>query len=427
MEQRSVLILAYYFPPMGLSGVQRVSKFVKYLPEVGWIPHVITTGPTAYYAHDPTLLEELDGRGIAIHRTSGTDPNSLLQSKGTVKMPREFIRKALRAVSDTFFIPDNKRGWAKQALSHARELVKQQNFDAIFVSGPPFSSMIAAAKLSSETGIPLVVDYRDLWYGNQFHVYPTPWHAHRHKKLEHYVLTRASRITVTNRRMKERLIATYSHLNFDDVVILPHGFDPEDLPQSIPSRRADSAFRLTYSGMFYDVVTPIPFFKAVRKVIATRKDVPIELHFAGLLRDEYRKAAKRLGLSEIVVDHGYCLHRDSVRLLAESDALWMMVGNTRNADTISSAKLYEYMGTGKPLLVSVPHGALRTDAQRYGAAWITEPDDVDAIAQCINEMIDRWKQGTLPKPNQSVVDTFDRKLLTADLARILATAMRIPA
>ncbi|MBC8124895.1 MAG: glycosyltransferase, partial [Candidatus Kapabacteria bacterium] len=305
MEPQSVLVFAYYFPPMGLSGVQRISKFVKYLPENGWRPHVITTGPIAYYAHDTSLLDDLDGRDIVIHRTSGSDPNSLLKGKGTVKMPREWMRKIMRAVSDTLFIPDNKRGWAKQALALARKLVQEQHFDAIFVSGPPFSAMMAAAKLSEETGIPLVVDYRDLWYGNQFHFYPTPWHAHRHQALEHDVLIHASRVTVTNRRLKERLIATYNHLNFEDVVIIPHGFDPADIPPTQPVPRHDGAFRLTYTGIFYDVVTPIPFFKAVRKVLAERKDISLELHFAGLLRDEYMKAAKKLELAEIIHDHGY--------------------------------------------------------------------------------------------------------------------------
>ncbi|MCX6139594.1 MAG: hypothetical protein NTX15_01985 [Candidatus Kapabacteria bacterium] len=103
----------------------------------------------------------------------------------------------------------------------------------------------------------------------------------------------------------------------------------------------------------------------------------------------------------------------------------MMVGNTRNADTISSAKLYEYMGTKKPLLVSVPSGALRMDAERYGASWITEPDDVEAIATCINEMYDAWKKGALPRPDQSVVDGFDRRALTSQLARQLALSTRV--
>ena len=41
-----VLVVAYYFPPMGLSGVQRTAKFVKYLPKYGWKPTVLTVGKT---------------------------------------------------------------------------------------------------------------------------------------------------------------------------------------------------------------------------------------------------------------------------------------------------------------------------------------------------------------------------------------------
>ncbi|HCA81767.1 MAG TPA: glycosyl transferase, partial [Bacteroidetes bacterium] len=39
---KKVLIVSYYFPPSGGPGVQRVLKFVKYLPEFGWQPHVLT-------------------------------------------------------------------------------------------------------------------------------------------------------------------------------------------------------------------------------------------------------------------------------------------------------------------------------------------------------------------------------------------------
>ncbi len=426
--QHSVLVIAYYFPPMGSSGVQRVAKFVKYLPEYGWQPHVLTTGPTAYYAHDPSLLDELEQTGVRITRTDGVDPASLLKDRGTIAMPAEWLRKTLSRISNTLLIPDNKRGWAQRALTVARELVSTTHFDAILVSGPPFSTMMAGAQLSAETGIPLVLDYRDLWYGNQFHTYPTLWHAHKHQRLEHATLARAARVVVTNRRIKERLLSTYKHLDFNDVAIIPQGFDPADLQSrptvaDLPPRR--TAFRLTYAGIFYDVVTPVPFFKAIRALRKERPDMDLELHFAGLLRDEYRKKARRMGLSDLIVDHGYLPHRDTVQLLQESDALWMMVGRTRNADTISSGKLYEYFGTRKPLLVSVPEGALQSDAEKYGAAWITAPDDVQAIASAISEMYDRWKARTLPKPDEEFVQRFDRSLLTGDLARVLAGAVRL--
>ena len=54
-----VLFIAYYFPPLGMGGVQRSLKFAKYLPDFGWQPVVFTTGEMAYYAHDEKLLNEI--------------------------------------------------------------------------------------------------------------------------------------------------------------------------------------------------------------------------------------------------------------------------------------------------------------------------------------------------------------------------------
>jgi glycosyltransferase involved in cell wall biosynthesis len=417
---------------MGLSGVQRIAKFVKYLPDHGWQPTVIATGPTAYYAHDQTLLDELTEREVEIIRTVGKDPNSMMKDLGTVKMPRERFRRLASAVSNTFFIPDNKRGWSKQAIKTAREVIATQHIDMLFVSGPPFSAMMAGAQLSAETGIPLVLDYRDLWLGNQFHRYPTPWHRKKHKKLEHQTLAHAAKVTVTNRKIKERLINTYPHLEFGDVIILPHGFDQEDLQAAqqidlpfLPNPSDGSTFKITYSGIFYDRITPVPFLKAIKRLRKKRPDMRLELHFAGLLRDEYRKKIHRWKLDGMVVDHGYLPHRETVALLQRSDALWMMVGNLRNAETVSSAKLYEYFGTEKPILACLPDGALRKDAERYGAAWITEPTDVDAIASAISDMYDRWLKGAFPSPDLEFIASFDRKKLTGELARVLSGSLRV--
>src|SRR5512142_2020915 len=119
-QQRTVLVVAYYFPPMGLSGVQRTLKFVKYLPEFGWRPTVLTVTPTGYYAQDYTMLEEI--KQIRIERAGSLDPNRLFRRKGVVKMPSERWRKILTYLSDFFFIPDNKVGWKRKARAAAERL-----------------------------------------------------------------------------------------------------------------------------------------------------------------------------------------------------------------------------------------------------------------------------------------------------------------
>ena len=103
-EKRNILVIAYYFPPMGMSGVQRTLKFVKYLPQFGWKPIVLTVTPTGYFAQDESLLDELNGKDIEIVRVGSLDPNWLFRKKGTVEMPSEFVRKTFQFASDLIFV-----------------------------------------------------------------------------------------------------------------------------------------------------------------------------------------------------------------------------------------------------------------------------------------------------------------------------------
>ena len=58
--QKTVLIISYFFPPMGLSGVVKAAKTAKYLASsCGWRVIVLTATPKHYYAYDESLLQEL--------------------------------------------------------------------------------------------------------------------------------------------------------------------------------------------------------------------------------------------------------------------------------------------------------------------------------------------------------------------------------
>ena len=147
-----VLVIAYYYPPLGLSGVQRTVKFTKYLKKYNWEPTVITTGSVAYFAHDKSLLNEVEKAGIRVIRTSASDPNTVLNKFGTVGMP-ERLRKILNRISQTFFIPDNKVSWSNKAYQIASELLSKETFDVIFVTVPPFSAFNIAAKLKKKFNV----------------------------------------------------------------------------------------------------------------------------------------------------------------------------------------------------------------------------------------------------------------------------------
>jgi len=414
-----VLVISYYFPPMGLSGVQRTLKFVKYMKSNNWEPTVLTTSSAGYYAHDSSLLDEAKHANIRIIRVNGRDVNSMISKMGTVKIPAEIIRKTLSRISNTFFIPDNKKGWANKAIIEASKILTEEKFDLIFVSAPPFSSINMAVELKKKFNIPLIIDYRDLWYGNQFGFYPTPFHSYLHKKMEYKALKAADMVISTNRKMKEKIINRYQFLTFEDIYIIPHGYDPADFENLRSEQKPNTKMRLTYSGIFYEFITPKYFLNAFKKLSIERPDVTanIELHFIGYLRNENKKLVRKLELQDSVKEYGYLDHKESLVKLMSSDVLWMMVGNGRNADTISSGKLYEYFGTRKPVLASLPEGALKAAALEYKASFITQPDDVDEIKNCILKIYELYSKNNLPVPDEEFILKHRRDFLTEQLIK----------
>lgn len=415
------LIIAYYYPPMGLSGVQRTLKFTKYMKSYNWEPTVITTGRTGYYAHDLSLLKEAEKADIRIIRTESFDVNSLLAKYGTIRMPGEKFRKILGKISKTFFIPDNKFAWANSAYKKASELIKNEKFDVIYVSIPPFSPFSMAKKLSKKFDIPLIVDYRDLWYGNHFAYYPTPYHKMRHKKLEDSALRAADHVIAVNRVVKEKLITTYKFLNFEDVTIIPHGYDPEDFENLEPKIEPTIVrkIKLLYSGIFYENVTPKHFLKAFKKLTVENPEIAenFELHFAGLLRRENEKLVKKLNLSEFVHNHGYMDHKALIQKLIDADVLWVMLGEGSNMHAVSSGKVFEYFGSRKPILACVPEGATRNAVKEYKASFIADPYDIDGIKNKLIEIHDLMKKGEMPSADENFIQKHDREFLTKQLTK----------
>ena len=414
-----VLVIAYYFPPMGLSGVQRTLKFVKYMKDYNWEPTILTTAPVGYYAHDKSLESEAEKINLNVVRVNGKGINAKLSKRGTIKMPPEIIRKTLSFVSNTFFVPDNKKGWSNHALEKGREILKNNPFDLIFVSAPPFSTINLAVKLKKEFDLPLVIDYRDLWYGNQFTTYPSPFHKYLHKKMEYAALKAADKIIATNRKMKEKILNNFKFLTFEDIFIIPQGYDPKDFEKLKTEHKPNNKLRFAYSGLFYGFITPKYFLKAFKELTIERPDITanIELHFIGYLRNENKKLIRKLKLQEFVVEHGYLDHSDALTKAMASDVLWITVGYTRNVDTHSSGKLYEYFGTRKPILVSVPDGALKTAAEDYKASFITNPEDIPNIKKQIIKIYELYKSNELPVPDEDFIEKHRRDFLTEQLTK----------
>ncbi len=425
-----VLIIAYYFPPMGLSGVQRTLKFVKYLPQYDWQPIVLTTSDPVYYAFDESLNLDIDYENTLIYRTE-KDPTQRYKpkkkektnsqtggEKRTIEYPSRFKEKVRKRILQTIFQPDSRILWLKHAVKLGRKIMQEHQIDAIYATAPPFTDFLAAKQLSEEFNIPFIVDYRDLWVDNAYYIYTTPFHKQKAINMEKSVLNLADKALVTGRFMKEQLIKRYSLLGHNDISIIPHGYDSEDFEPFFDKISPNpEKFTLTHQGLFPDDLTPKYFLQAVLKFLSKNPQAKkyLELRFAGLMRKKHIKLIKKLGLEDITDLQGYIPHTEAVKNLLSSDVLWFMIPN----NIATPSRLYEYIGSLRPMIIQCPEGNIRDAAEGTGAAITTEHDDINRITEAIEEFYIKWQNGKLPKTPVEYAKQFDRKILTKDLAREL--------
>ncbi len=425
-----ILVIAYYFPPMGMSGVQRVAKFVKYLPEFGWAPTVLTVDPGGYFAFDDALLREVSRSDVRIVRTKSFDPTRLFKKKATVALPAESSRKWLSYLSQALFVPDNKIGWLQPAVKKAVSLHQEAPFDIVLATIPPYTGALVAHKVARKTGLPYVIDFRDDWLDNPRHVYPTPLHRSIHRFLERRVVKDASALIFINEQISATVSDRFAALDREGQAlpglhVIPQGFDRQDFAiiDSDAREAAEPAkkLRFLYSGVFYDAQTPDYFLNALRHFIDARPDAgeALEAVFVGLLPERSRRLIEELALEEWVHYAGYRPHEECVRYLLGADVLWMTVGRGAGQHLISTSKLFEYFGAGKPILGLVPEGAAQDALHRYGASWIAPPDDVESIEQTLARIYTEWKNDALPRPDADFVRQLERRYLTGQLSSLL--------
>jgi len=176
-RERRALVVAYVFPPSGGAGVQRVTKFVRDLPEFGWDCSVLTVANPSVPVSDETLMSEVSESTIV--RTARTlEPGYALKNAISAGASggssdrggwKQSLKKLIRSTGNAVLQPDAQMLWYPHAVREGMRLLDELHHDAIFVTAPPFSSFVIGSELSRRSGLPLVLVYRDEWgISNQY-------------------------------------------------------------------------------------------------------------------------------------------------------------------------------------------------------------------------------------------------------------------
>jgi hypothetical protein len=170
-------MFAYFYPPLGGPGVQRPVKLIKYLSRNNWKTDVVTVKDIMFHSSDDQLAAE--DMAETVIRTGSLDPMSFLGKikKGSDRTKVYFgTPEKYKKIIRNLFPIDDKIGWLPYAKKAGRQLLKTKRYDAIMATMGPYTSGLAAYKLSRQYKIPLIIDYRDHWTMNPYIKFITPFH-----------------------------------------------------------------------------------------------------------------------------------------------------------------------------------------------------------------------------------------------------------
>jgi len=430
---KTVLIVTYYFPPSGGPGVQRVLKFCTYLLEFGWRPIILTVKDADYPARDESLLHEIP-KDATVYRTPILEPYTLYRmftgkKKGTAvdvnTIPKPGERRSLKErlaefIRATFFIPDARMGWIKPAVKAGMDIIERHGVQAIYSSSPPYSCSVIARNLKRKTGLPWIAGFRDPWRG--FLSAPKRWWLPDwiDRRLERSVFRECDRLEVAWEGIAKDFHKKYPHIDMQKVHHLPNGFDSADFPTVEVIEK--QVFTVTYTGSMYGKRNPETFFAAVARLVeagAVDRE-RIQLQFIGRFGAEVRTMFDHPVLRDCIVVHDYMPHAASVRHLFQSDALLMVVDDFAGNEEIVPGKVYEYMGSGKPVITLAPEGAVTAVIEETRSGRCARSHDIDAIAAIFLDYYRQWQNGTLGTDQlRASVDQYERRAITRRLAALL--------
>jgi len=438
---KRVLVLAYFFPPLGGGGCQRTLKLVRYLEPQGWRSTVVTTRDTDYWILDPTLGEEIPA-GAEILRVGGLTAGKLLKTFSRAGIPVQEAQgrrragpfRALRWIQRLTLLPDAYRSWAQAAERAADARVREGGIEALWTTSSPESAHLAGLALEKKHRLPWVADFRDPWVGRVTYRPPTPWHDARHRAMERRVVSAADRVTLVSEAMVALYRERYREIDPAKFIFLPNGFDSDDWRRA-DSRSAEQAasgpgaesphrFVLLHAGQLAHRPTVRTLLEAANLVMARDPLArgELRLRFVGGNEEIGPREREGYGLGEALEFLPSQPHIESLASMRGAGAL-LLLGHGGAADSLLyTGKLYEYVSSGRPILAIVDEGPAAELIRASGAGLVIRPGDVEGAAKALLGWLAASRDGknTATRVPAALLTAWERRNLAVHASKILS-------
>lgn len=422
-----VLIVTYYWPPFGGSGVQRWLKFVKYLPSFGYQPFVYTPEKPFVEIQDTSLLKDVPAEAEVI-KLPIWEPYQLFQKFSGKKKQTDFVstgknsffQKAALFVRGNFFIPDARKFWVKPSVLFLDDFLKSNQINTIITTGPPHSMHLIGLKLKQKNPtLKWIADFRDPWSEwdllDTFSL--TNWARKRHRLLERKVLTTADEVITIAPYHQQRLEA----LGERKVNLITNGFDEDDFKDIV--HQPTEKFTLRHIGVVDELRDPRPVMLAIKELMAEKliTSEAILVEFIGNVNSRFKSEMEQDELlSPITSFVPHLPHSDVLKRYGNTDVQLLVLAHTAIAPGNLPGKFFEYLASGNFIIgIGPADGDAAAILKQAGAGKILKRTNKEELKKIILERYEQWRNPVTK--NKLNASAFSRKSLTQQLAKILAS------
>jgi glycosyltransferase involved in cell wall biosynthesis len=424
-DERKVLIITYYWPPSGGSGVQRWLKFVKYLPQFGWKPYVFTPANPSFDLHDESLLKDVPHEAEIIHfpiwepytifnKLSGGGNNAA----NSAPKPTTLFKKISIWIRGNIFIPDPRVFWARPSAKYLDTFLRKNTIRNIITTGPPHSVHLIGLRLKAKNpSLNWIADFRDPWseWGFLDTIQVGKLARKMHRKLERNVLQHADVVTT----ITPFYVKQFERLSQRKVALLTNGFDEDDF-KDMAVQRPDK-FVIRHMGMVNDLCNPVPFMEAVASLCKDNNGFygQVQIDFVGQVNSSFKGFVERHPVLQTITTFSASVpHKEVIRLYEKSAVLLLILTGYKDAEGYMPGKLFEYLATGLPILgIGPERGDAAALMKEAGIGDMIDGEHTDRIMKALLSAFTNWKSAVPVQHTNST--NHSRKAITKLLTDFL--------
>ena len=401
---KKILIISTFYKPIQCVAANRINAFAKYLHEFGYDVTVLTCG------YEYNVGENIEG-GIRVIRLIN-ESKGILSPFDTQRKENKFIHymKCLYNIGIQNISIDSDANWTKIALIKAGHLMKKYDFDYVLSSALPIGPHIVGMELKKKyQKIKWIADMRDAISEPRG---VSCIYKYQIRKLGKNILNTCDYLLAVSKPQLELFKAHYEGNDIDKFYQIRNGFDFAFEPNRRKSKKA--YFSIIYAGSFYGAIKPNNFFLALLRVLE-KQEINLKVRIIG------NKAPIEipLGLRNIVSEESTLPYEAICKEMKNADALLMVTPSCLEKG-IYTGKLFDYLGSGTPIIALAPPDDVAGQLiKQANAGYVAANEDVDAIENIIEKAYDDWATNAFPQPRIEVIKMHHRKEQVRRLLSVL--------